>query len=74
MSAWIVEVDVVDSTGVAAPQQTLIVESYDGTEAGAREWAADVLDWCEVYVRSVRRVHGELVESRGENRLDEVGS
>jgi hypothetical protein len=74
MSAWIVEVDVVDPTRSVAPQQTLIVESYDGTADGAKAWAADVLDWCEVYVVSVRPVYGELVESRSEDRLDEVQS
>jgi hypothetical protein len=68
--AYLVEVDVVDPDGSVPAAQTLIVESYDGTPAGAVSWALDVLDWCEVSVRSVRRVHGALMEARSEGRLD----
>jgi hypothetical protein len=71
-NAWLVEVDVVDPSTSVPARQTLIVESYDGTAAGAKTWAADVLDWCEVYVRSARPVYGELVEARGMNRLDDL--
>jgi hypothetical protein len=70
-NTWLVVVDVVD--GDAAPaRKTLIVESYDGTARGAEQWAADVFDWCVVYVRSVSRVSGELIETRETGRLDEV--
>ena len=70
-AAYLVEVDVVDPTGSVPASQTLIVESYDGTAAGAVSWALDVLDWCAVSVRTVRRVHGELFEARDQGRLDE---
>ena len=73
-AAWLVEVDVVDPTGVEASPQTLICQSYDGTPNGAGAWAADVLDWCEVYVRSIHRVRGRLVEAREEGRIDEPAS
>lgn len=74
-NAWLVEADVVASDiPDVAPRQTLIVQSYDGTAAGAETWAADVLDFAVVRIRSVRRVYGELVESRADGRLDEVTS
>lgn len=70
-SAWIIEVDVVDPNGEVPAQQTLIVESYDGSSSGAVRWALDCLDWCEVSVRSSRPVYGALVEAREDDRLDE---
>ena len=70
-NAYLVEVDVVNPNNSVPAQQTLIVESYDGTAAGAASWALDVLDWCEVTVRTVRRVYGDLYEARDQGRLDE---
>jgi hypothetical protein len=70
---WLVELDAVDPDAhPSVYSRTLICHSYDGTAAGAEHWAADVLDWCQVTVRSVVRVRGQLLEAREDPyRLDD---